>query len=403
MPAVRFRLLAACAVALSLPALAAVAGTVTQTNIVANDASFKALVTDPTLVNPWGISTEPGGPFWLSDNGTGISPVYSVAGSKLLTVTIPPPAGKSGPSAPTGQVFNSATSDFVLSNKKPAAFIFDTEDGTISGWNGGSSAVLAVDNSASGAVYKGLALAPVSTIAYLLATNFHAGVVEVYNGSFQLVSTYRSPKLPKLYAPFNVAVLGANIFVTYALQDALKHDDVPGKGHGYLDQVTLNSKGKLKFMRRIQANGPLNSPWGLAIAPSTLSTARRSAAGRQFRQRRDQCLQRHLRRADRAADGDGQEAAGDRRVVVAVARQWRQRRQCQRRLFHRRTERRSGRPVWQPELLGDRGRLRRIGARLNGPAGCGGPDHVTTPAPAADRSAAGPACGPRARAGATRG
>ncbi len=272
MPGVRFRLLAACAVALSLPALAAVAGTVTQTNIVANDASFKALVTDPTLVNPWGISTEPGGPFWLSDNGTGISPVYSVAGSKLLTVTIPPPAGKSGPSAPTGQVFNSATSDFVLSNKKPAAFIFDTEDGTISGWNGGSSAVLAVDNSASGAVYKGLALAPVSTIAYLLATNFHAGVVEVYNGSFQLVSTYRSPKLPKLYAPFNVAVLGANIFVTYALQDALKHDDVPGKGHGYLDQVTLNSKGKLKFMRRIQANGPLNSPWGLAIAPASFGT-----------------------------------------------------------------------------------------------------------------------------------
>ncbi len=269
--AVRRRLLAACAFALCLPALAARADTFTQTNIVADKASFGAMVTDPTLLNPWGIALSSGSPFWLSANGNGTAPVYTDTGSKLLTVTVPAPPGQTTPSAPTGQVFNSTTA-FALSNGKPAAFLFDTEDGTISGWNGTSPGLLAVDNSKKGAVYKGLALAVAGTTPFLLATNFNSGEVEVYGGTFALVSSYRSPKLPKGYAPFNVAVLGSNIFVTYALQNSLKHDDVPGAGHGFLDQVTLGSTGKLTFMRRLQAHGPLNSPWGLAIAPSSFGT-----------------------------------------------------------------------------------------------------------------------------------
>src|SRR5207249_3419912 len=149
--------------------------------------------TDPDLVNPWGVSFGPNSFFWVSDNHSGVATIYDGTGAKVpFTVTIPPPLGASGPAAPTGQVFN-GSDDFVVTsggNSGPAFFIFATEDGTISGWNpnvDGTHAVLAVDNSSSNAVYKGLAIGTSGGQHFLYATDFHNGRIDVFDSSFNPV------------------------------------------------------------------------------------------------------------------------------------------------------------------------------------------------------------------------
>jgi uncharacterized protein (TIGR03118 family) len=247
-----------------------------------------AAVVDPNLSNPWGVSFGATTPFWISDNNDGLTELYRANGTQVsppspVTIAPPmsPPAGFTA-SAPTGQV-NNPTTGFVVSqngNSGAAAFIFATEDGTISGWspavNAGES-VLAVDNSAggTGAVYKGLAIATNAGSAFLYATNFRAGTVEMYNSSFQLVKSFTDPSLPAVpagtpagqnWAPFNVQLLNGQLYVTYALQDAAKHDDVAGAGNGFVDVFDLNGN----FVKRLINTGagdPLDSPWGLAIAP----------------------------------------------------------------------------------------------------------------------------------------
>ncbi|HEY1793172.1 MAG TPA: TIGR03118 family protein [Opitutaceae bacterium] len=239
--------------------------TYTQTNLI-SDIPGEAETTDSNLVNPWGLSYSPTGPFWISDNGTGLSSVVTGTGTvDSLVVTVPPPAGGTSPSAPTGNVFN-GTMGFDL-NGTPAAFIFDTEDGTISAWNSGTTATLEVDNSASGAVYKGLALA--NNLLY--ATNFNAGTINVFNGSFgaaTLAGSFSDPNMPAGYAPFNIAEINGVLFVTYAKQDAAKHDDVAGLGNGFIDEYTLSGT----FISRFASNGQLDSPWGLTVAPSDFGT-----------------------------------------------------------------------------------------------------------------------------------
>jgi uncharacterized protein (TIGR03118 family) len=243
------------------------------TNLVSNQ-SGKAPVTDPNLVNPWGISYSPMGPFWVSDNGTGLSTLYDGQGNIVpLVVTVPPPAGGTT-SAPTGTVYNSNSSDFVVSENKKSggsSFLFDTEDGTISGWNPNvdpTNAILAVDNSSSGAVYKGLAIATNGSGTFLYATNFHAGTVDVFDKNFapaKLSGSFSDPSLPKGYAPFGISSIGGNLFVTYAKQDKAKHDDVPGLGHGFVDIFDTNGN----LIKRLVTQGQLDSPWGLALAPAS--------------------------------------------------------------------------------------------------------------------------------------
>jgi uncharacterized protein (TIGR03118 family) len=208
----------------------------------------------------------------VSDNNTGLTTLYNTSGApQSLVVTIAPPAGSPSGfvSAPTGQVFNSTSGFKVTSNGKTgkASFIFDTEDGTISGWspsvNAGSS-VLAVDNSQKGAVYKGLALGTVGGNSFLYATNFESGEVEMYNSSFQLAGQFTDPTVAAGYAPFNAAVLDGKLYVTFALQDAAKHDDVAGLGNGYVDVFNLDGS----FDTRLISGGVLDSPWGLDIAPT---------------------------------------------------------------------------------------------------------------------------------------
>jgi uncharacterized protein (TIGR03118 family) len=241
-----------------------------QTNLV-SDIPGLAQVTDPNLVNAWGISESPGptgSPFWISDNGKGVSTLYHVPSSGPpsvsvvpLVVTIPPI-----PSAPTGQVFNPNNGSGAFNS---AVFLFDSEDGVISGWNGGTTANVEVDNSRSGAVYKGLAIyngvQSNGSDAMLYATNFNSGKVEMYSSSFGLVKSFTDTTLPDGYAPFNDKVINGELYVTYALQDGAKHDDVPGAGHGFVDVFNLDGS----FDERLISQGNLNSPWGMEIAPSS--------------------------------------------------------------------------------------------------------------------------------------
>jgi uncharacterized protein (TIGR03118 family) len=236
-----------------------------------------AITTDPDLINPWGVAFFPGGPFWISDNGTGVSTVYDGDGTKIaLTVTIPapmttPPGTKS---APTGQLAN-VTGDFstpdTAATPAPAKFIFATEDGTIAAWNRSgyyaTQAVIVADNSASKAVYKGLALGSNSIGNFLFATNFYSGKIDVFDKNFHLVTIsdniFKDPAIPSGYAPFGIANVNGDLFVTYAQQDTQMHDDVPGPGNGFVDVFDTSRH----FLRRLATRGRLNSPWGLALAP----------------------------------------------------------------------------------------------------------------------------------------
>jgi uncharacterized protein (TIGR03118 family) len=233
-----------------------------ERNLISDQAGQADRV-DPNLVNAWGLAFSPTGPFWVSDNHTGLSTLYnSTGGVQSLVVTIPGPPGATSAAAPTGVVFNGST-NFVVTGG-PAHFIFATEDGTIVGWNGGTNAVLKVDNSAAGAVYKGLALASNT----LFAANFHAGTIDVFDSSFTPVvqaGAFVDPNMPTNYAPFNVEAIHDKLYVTYAQQDAAKTDDVAGPGNGFVDVYDLNGN----LQTRLISGGSLNSPWGLAMAPST--------------------------------------------------------------------------------------------------------------------------------------
>ncbi|QEH32712.1 hypothetical protein OJF2_11910 [Aquisphaera giovannonii] len=245
-----------------------------QTNLV-SDGAVPAKVTDPGLVNPWGLSASPTSPWWISDNGTGLSTLYNgnTGAKQGLIVSIPSPSGPTG-GTPTGTVFNGTNSFVVSQDGKSGAsiFLFATEDGTISGWNpgvNGTHAILAVDHSGSGAVYKGLATGTSGGANFLYATNFHSGKVEVFDTTFA-AHTFSSKQftdrhIPAGFAPFGIQNLNGMIFVTYARQDAARHDDVAGRGLGFVD--VFSTGGDL--IGRVASRGTLNSPWGLAVAPSS--------------------------------------------------------------------------------------------------------------------------------------
>jgi len=229
-----------------------------------SDQSGVAANTDPQLVDAWGIADAPGGAFWVNDNGTGLSTLYNTTGVKQgLEVTIPPPSGSAVTAAPTGMVYN--TSGFNVGGA-PASFIFGTEDGTISGWNSGSSATLEVDNSAAGAVYKGLALGESNGASQLYAANFHSGMVDVFNSSYSTVGSFTDPSIPAGYAPFNVANINGLLYVTFAKQmGPTNHDEVDGPGLGYLDTFNMDGTNP----HRLVSQAHLNAPWGMVVAPST--------------------------------------------------------------------------------------------------------------------------------------
>jgi uncharacterized protein (TIGR03118 family) len=233
-----------------------------QTNLV-SDTSGNAAVTDPNLVNPWGVSFAPSGAFWVSDNGTGLSTLYNTSGA-IQPLVVKIPAANNGTNGPvSGQVYNGG-GGFALPGRGSSIFIFCNEDGVISGWNNGTSAVEVVDRSGTGAVYKGLALAANGGANFLYAANFNSGQVDVFDTTFTYQSSFTDSGIPSGFAPFGIQTINGQLYVTFAKQDSAKHDDVAGPGNGYVD--VFNPNGTL--VKRLVSAGALNSPWGLAVAPS---------------------------------------------------------------------------------------------------------------------------------------
>lgn len=251
---------------------------------------------DPVLQNAWGVAFTPAGsPFWIADNATGCATLYDGDGTKVaLQVSIPLPGNivpptdcktvnpkmppNPTPAAPTGVVWNPttnpATAFLVPGTNLPAAFIFVTEDGTVSAWAGGltpaNNAVQAVDhskvpNAASGAVYKAAVIGVNAKGVFLFATNFRAGTIDVFDHNYKPATTdggFVDPNIPVGFAPFGIRNINGDVFVSYAKQNAEKHDDVAGQGNGFVD--VFDTDGHL--LRRFASRGQLNSPWGLEHA-----------------------------------------------------------------------------------------------------------------------------------------
>ena len=262
---------------------------------------------DPNLKNPWGLTRSSTSPWWIGNNNSGTSSLYTGTGAAINIfteaggaagnfITVPPPGFAPGTqSAPTGVVFNGSKTDFLLDKGTPAglpaAFIFATEDGTISGWNPGANvasgakppsinAVLEVDNSdggkPDGAVYKGATSAEINGNKFLYVTNFRSAKVEVYDTNFKRVhldedafdpdgdgdrggDNHDGDRVPRGFAPFNIQNIGGTLFVTYAKQDAPRHDPVGGNGLGFVELFTPAGK----HIGHLQHGDWLNAPWGV--------------------------------------------------------------------------------------------------------------------------------------------
>jgi uncharacterized protein (TIGR03118 family) len=278
---------------LASPALAGSTGIANRSYVQHNlvsDVPGLATHTDANLRNPWGTATGPGLPIWVSDNAAGATTLYDGAGNSVTgpngqhVVAIPAPtsAGQGAVGAPDGTVLNPTADGFAVSKagvSGPSKFLFATEDGTIVGWNPSvdpTHAIIAVDRSTArdqagdvGAVYKGLALVTTPTGKLLYATNFRFGTVEVFDSSFNLVNSFSDPTIPAGFAPFGIHNVGGRLFVTYAKQDAAKHDDDAGPGHGFVDVFAPNGD----LLQRFASQGRLNSPWAVTLAPSSFGAA----------------------------------------------------------------------------------------------------------------------------------
>jgi uncharacterized protein (TIGR03118 family) len=242
------------------------------TNIV-SDGSVPAITTDANFLNPWAISAS--GTWWISTANSGYNYVVPPAGTISFKVIVPSAANVSSSiGSPTGSVTTGGATGMILPNGTKASFLFSTLDGTISGWNsklGTANAVsqIAINNSASGASYPGLALLNTSTNSYLLAPNFASGAIEVYDNTFKpakLAGSFTDPTLPAGYAPFSVHVLGTQVIVAYAVRTAkAPYDTVQGAGNGVVS--IFDASGN--FVARAVTGGNLNSPWGVAYAPAS--------------------------------------------------------------------------------------------------------------------------------------
>jgi uncharacterized protein (TIGR03118 family) len=255
-----------------------------DTALVSNTAGVVATTTiiDANLQNPWGIAFAPGSPFWIADNASNLTTLYSgtgtvetgaITGPNATGITIP--AGSQGPANPTGQVFNGG-GGFLVGGAS-ATFIFAGESGTIAGWASGDSAVTAYDDgiahTTNHAVYKGLAMGTVGGATFLYATDLHNNKVDVFDTNFTLPPAMQGlfvdPSLPAGFAPFGITAVTDSqgnilLYVTYAMQDTAKHGEVTGAGLGYVDTFDLNGT----FVSRFVSQGALNAPWGVAVAPA---------------------------------------------------------------------------------------------------------------------------------------
>jgi uncharacterized protein (TIGR03118 family) len=254
---------AACTIALAAAPAYIHADSFTQTNLVSNVPNLAA-TTDPNLKNPWGVSFSATSPFWVSNQASGNSTLYNGVGNIVpLVVTIPP--GAPPASGPTGQVFN-PTPGFLV-NGSPAPFIFDTLNGTIAGWNSGTSAQ--VEASTTGAIYTGLAQASSGGSTFLYAAN-NLGNIHVFDSGWNDVTStmfmgkFADPNAPPGFTPFNIQTIGSNLYVTYARITPMG-TPLPG---GFVDE--FDTSGNL--IKRVATGGPLSAPWGITLAPANFGS-----------------------------------------------------------------------------------------------------------------------------------
>jgi uncharacterized protein (TIGR03118 family) len=254
--------------AVLLPALPIVAPAQTssfvQTNIV-SDGAVPAQVTDPNMLNPWGIAL--GKAFWIDGEKSGFALVDSATGVQQFKVTVPPVASTATKGSPTGVVLNSDTTLFPITGGA-ATFIFATRDGSIAAWNTTTNpnAVTVVNNNSKGAGYTSIAIDNNSAATYLLTANFNLGTIDVFDSTFKpatLQGDFTDPAIPSGFNPFSVHVLNGSVYVAYAQISAAK-DQVPGAGLGFVDVYDLNGN----LVHQAIAQGSLNAPWGVAIAPA---------------------------------------------------------------------------------------------------------------------------------------
>jgi uncharacterized protein (TIGR03118 family) len=254
--------------------------------LVSNSSAVVATANkiDANLQNPWGVAVAPGLPFWIADNNSNVSTLYSGIGAvETQTITGSPnvgiaiPASAAGVQAnPTGQVYN-GNGGFLIqtsSGQESALFIFDGEGGTIAAWaaDSGATSVTAYDdgviNGANHAVYKGLAIGTVDGATYLYATDLHNNKVDVFDTNFSkpaaMQGKFVDPNIPAGFVPFGIAALNGNLYVTFAKQDAAMHDETTGAGLGYVDIFDLSGN----LISQFASAGSLNAPWGIAIAPA---------------------------------------------------------------------------------------------------------------------------------------
>lgn len=247
---------------LAVQALPLAADSYLQTNLV-SDLSGRAANTDANLKNPWGMSFSPTSPIWVSDQGTNVSTLYMGTGTPApLVVTTPPTTGIA--TGPTGQVFAGGSGINDPANGTAAFFIFSTLAGTVDSWNLTDHTTATVAATTPGAVYTGLALAG----NHLYAANFNGtGSIDVFNSTFSKVSlsgSFTDPGLPTGYEPYNIQAIGGKLYIEYAQFNATTHMPMTGLGLGIVD--VFNPDGT--FAGRLITGGPLDAPWGVALAPS---------------------------------------------------------------------------------------------------------------------------------------
>jgi uncharacterized protein (TIGR03118 family) len=243
----------------------------TQQNLISDQAGVASHV-DPSLVNAWGLAMDSNG-FWIANNGTGRVLVVAPDGSPLKGA--PRASALTAVPGITG-IVNNTTSGFRIgpnSNRAPAQMLVASETGQIFGINANVAPTpqIVVDRTAQQAVYKGLALLPQSDgTTMLAAADFHNGRIDMFDSNFQLVAqVFTDTALRAGLAPFNIVTVGSNAIVTYAVQDAAKHDDVPGVGNGRVDMFDMQGR----IVRVLLDGGQLNAPWGVAFAPSDFGPA----------------------------------------------------------------------------------------------------------------------------------
>jgi uncharacterized protein (TIGR03118 family) len=251
-------------------------GSYEVTNLVSNVPGL-VKVTDPNVVNPWGVAFAPGAPLWVAENGSHALTVYTLNPHNDMPEIVDlvvklAPQDSPDTWAPTGLVWNPSPNQFLVpSTKFGATFIAVSEDGKIVAWNGSANPIArglstaTVVRTEAGGVYKAAAFGTNPDGNFLFVTNFRAAKVEVYDASFKEVHrfAFTDRDIPSGFAPFGIENIDGELFVTYAKQDEDKEDDVPGPGLGFVDVFTTSGK----LVRRFASHGPLNAPWGLARAP----------------------------------------------------------------------------------------------------------------------------------------